>query len=502
MRYLGFIVILLLSFTTLASEVTVPNTFVAGEKAIAEDVNINFSELADGINDNNSRINSNAAVLTEKQNQITQECSAGAYIQKINQNGTVVCDTDNVNSGDITSVNTAAGSGLTGGSESGAADLAVDTSVIQLKLSGSACTDDNYVKSIAANGTTVCSAPSASTGDITSVTTAVGSGLTGGVDSGPANLAVDTNVIQSKLSGSACTGDNYVKSIAANGITVCSAPPASTGDITAVSTAVGSGLTGGVESGAANLAVDITAIQKRITGICAIGQVVTQINENGTVICNDAPTDIVAGTGLTRSINTTTKAVTLNADSTYIQRRLNSACGPGSSIRDIALDGTPTCELDVDTDTTYSAGAGIVFSSGTTINTSVGAAITVDPPTKNISSTNFNINTVVQVSITVPSAGYVLITHKGHIVTFGTPNEIEVGIGDTATAMDASVRVGVLETATNRYELAYDATFLYSTSASGTYAYYGLAQKNTVFNAGSINVIPQSLTALFIPTKY
>ena len=69
--------------------------------------------------------------------------------------------------------------------------------------------------------------------------------------------------------------------------------------------------------------------------------------------------------------------------------------------------------------------------------------------------------------------------------------------------MDTSIRIGLLDTvSTHRYELGYDTTFLYSVTASGTYTYYGLAQKNNTFNAGSINVIPQSLTALFIPNLY
>jgi len=641
MRYLGFIAILLFSSIISASEVTIPNTFIAGEKAIAKDVNDNFSEVADAINDNNDRINTNANGvkdnvddLASKQNKITQECTTGTYLRKVNQDGTVVCEIDNVgtgndgditavtagtgltggaesgeaalsvdtsviqqkltnslcpagqyvasiaengavtcstppastgditavntaagsgltggidsgeanlaidtnvvqaklsgaactddnyvksiaadgttvcsapptSTGDITAVNTAAGSGLTGGIDSGEANLAIDTNVVQTKLSGADCTDDNYVKSIAADGTTVCSTPPASTGDITAVNTAAGSGLTGGIDSGEANLAIDTNVVQTKLSGAACTDDNYVKSIAADGTTVCSTPPASTGDITAVNTAAGSGLTGGIESGEANLVVDTTVIQKRVTGACAVGQVVTNINEDGTVTCGNAPTDIITENGLTQSVNDTTKAVTLSADQTYLQRRLNSACAEGSSLRDISEDGTPTCELDADTDTTYSAGVGINFTEATTINSTVGAAITIKPGFRALRTNDFSINEVAKVSMTTPENGHILVTHSGYIILFSTPNEVEVGIGATTSAMETSNRVGFLDTTGNdRYELAYSVTYLYSVESAGTYNYYGLAQKNEIFNAGPVNILPQSLTALFIPTKY
>jgi len=576
MRYLGFIVILLFSAITSASEVTIPNSFVAGEKAIANDVNENFSTLADAINDNDDRITTNANgvkdntdALASKQNEITQECNAGTYLRKINQDGTVVCEIDNVatgndgdmtavtagtgltggaesgeailsvdtsviqpklsngicsagqyvasiadngavtcsapptSSGDITAVNTAAGSGLTGGIDSGEANLAIDTNVVQTKLSGAACTDDNYVKSIAADGTTVCSTPSTSTGDITAVNTAAGSGLTGGIDSGEANLAIDTNVVQTKLSGADCTDDNYVKSIAADGTTVCSTPSTSTGDVTAVNTAAGSGLTGGIDSGEANLIVDTTVIQTRVTGTCTVGQAVTRINEDGTVTCGNAPTDIITENGLTQSVNDTTKAVTLSADQTYLQRRLNSACAEGSSLRDISEDGTPTCELDADTDTTYSAGAGISFTEETTINSTVGAAITIKPRITTIHQNNFLINEVAKVSMTTPGDGYILVTHSGYIILFDTPNQVEIGIGASTSEMDTSVRPGFLDTRSNdRYSLGYSVTYLYRVESAGTHNYYGLAQKNEIFNAGQADIRPQSLTALFIPIKY
>jgi hypothetical protein len=49
--------------------------------------------------------------------------------------------------------------------------------------------------------------------------------------------------------------------------------------------------------------------------------------------------------------------VAADIDNTSVQQRLSMACAAGSSIRDIAADGTPTCE--VDTDTTYTAGSGL-----------------------------------------------------------------------------------------------------------------------------------------------
>jgi Chaperone of endosialidase len=67
----------------------------------------------------------------------------------------------------------------------------------------------------------------------------------------------------------------------------------------------GTGLTGG-GTGAVSLAVDFAAAQQRVTGTCPAGQLMTAVNQNGTVTCQSAPagsggdiTAVVAGTGLT-----------------------------------------------------------------------------------------------------------------------------------------------------------------------------------------------------------
>jgi hypothetical protein len=84
------------------------------------------------------------------------------------------CGTDADSGGTITGVT--AGAGLTGGGTSGAVTLAVDTTAIQARVTGS-CPAGQYVQGIGATGVPACVADANSGGTVTSVS--AGSGLTG-----------------------------------------------------------------------------------------------------------------------------------------------------------------------------------------------------------------------------------------------------------------------------------------------------------------------------------
>jgi len=330
MRYSSIIAMLLFSTAAFAGEVAVPNIFVAGEKALAEEVNENFSSLADGVNDNDARIDTNiidieanSTALATKQNRVSA-CDPGTSIRVINENGSVVCELDDVGTigtGDITSV--VAGSGLNGGAETGEAVLSVDTSVIQQKLSNSVCPAGQYVASIADNGAVTCSTPPTSSGDITAVNTLVGSGLSGGAASGDVTLAVDTNVVQQKLSGSACAGIAYVKSIDEIGATVCGIPPQ--GDITSVSP--GTGLSDGGASGDVTLNIDFTKVQGVVQGVCSDGRsAIRSINPDGNVTCQPISNNgFTAGCGSTCNSTVTGDESTININSISVST--NAASG-------------------------------------------------------------------------------------------------------------------------------------------------------------------------------
>jgi hypothetical protein len=94
------------------------------------------------------------------------------------------------------------------------------------------------------------------------------------------------------------------------------------------------------------LTADATYLQRRVTGTCGTNSAIRVINSTGTVTCQTVYTGditgVTAGTGLTGG--GTSATVTLNADTTYLQRRVSGTCAVGSAIRVIAADGTVTCQ--------------------------------------------------------------------------------------------------------------------------------------------------------------
>jgi len=165
------------------------------------------------------------------------------------------------------------------------------------------------------------------------------------------------------------------------------------GDITAVNAGVG--LSGGGESGSVTLDADIDYLQRRVNGTCAAGSSISVINSDGSVscaldddtlaalscangqiaewdgnmwVCGDVDsggesgdiTAVNAGTGLVGG--GASGNVTLDADTDYLQRRVDGSCAAGSSISAIHADGAVSCETDDDSGgdiTAVNAGIGL-----------------------------------------------------------------------------------------------------------------------------------------------
>lgn len=212
------------------------------------------------------------------QQRVSGACTSG-FISAINADGSVVCGTDNVGTGDVTAV--FAGSGLSGGGNSGEITLSLLQTCAAnqiLKWSGTAwqCAAD----ATGAGGG----------GDVTSVTVGAAGGLSGGGTTGDLQLSLLTTCGSGqvlKWSGATWICANDVDTDTNSG-----------GDIMSVTTAVGTGLQGGVTTGDAALSLLTT---------CAAGQV---LKWGGTAwaCANDIDTDtvgtgditdVIAGAGLT-----------------------------------------------------------------------------------------------------------------------------------------------------------------------------------------------------------
>jgi hypothetical protein len=117
-------------------------------------------------------------------------------------------------------------------------------------------------------------------------------------------------------------------------------------------------------------AVDVNAaeVQKRVSGACATGELMTGVNEDGSVVCTAVSsgsggdiTGVTAGVGMLGG--GTTGTVTLNVNPNLVQARVTGVCAGGESISAIAANGTVTCEVDdVGTGdiTSVTAGSGLL----------------------------------------------------------------------------------------------------------------------------------------------
>lgn len=109
--------------------------------------------------------------------------------------------------------------------------------------------------------------------------------------------------------------------------------------------------------------------QMRVTGACGAGSSIRAVGIDGTVVCETGTggdiTAVVAGTGLTGG--GTSGAVTLAVNTGAIQSRIATACASGSAIRQVNVDGTVACQTDTNAggDIT-SVTAGIGLSGGAT----------------------------------------------------------------------------------------------------------------------------------------
>lgn len=99
--------------------------------------------------------------------------------------------------------------------------------------------------------------------------------------------------------------------------------------------------------------IDNQAVQQRITGRCdgVFRGSIQSINADGSVVCETEGVGslggISAGFGLNGGVVTSGTA-NVSVNTSQIQRRVSASCVPGSSIRSIAADGSVSCQTDND----------------------------------------------------------------------------------------------------------------------------------------------------------
>ncbi len=96
--------------------------------------------------------------------------------------------------------------------------------------------------------------------------------------------------------------------------------------------------------------INTAAVQRRVAATCAVGSAIREIAADGTVTCETDDnsggdiTSVLPGTGMAGG--GLSGSVIVSVDTQQIQRRVSATCDVGSSIRAIAADGTVTCEAD------------------------------------------------------------------------------------------------------------------------------------------------------------
>lgn len=135
---------------------------------------------------------------SDLQRRVSSSCPAGSSIRAISAAGSVTCETDDTNTGDITGVT--AGTGLSGGGNSGGVTINADTSYLQRRIAVS-CGTDRAIAAVSSSGTPTCRQfvrhlPTVSTYAISATNTSQQTKTTSSAQNFCALSSIATNVAQ------------------------------------------------------------------------------------------------------------------------------------------------------------------------------------------------------------------------------------------------------------------------------------------------------------------
>jgi len=100
------------------------------------------------------------------------------------------------------------------------------------------------------------------------------------------------------------------------------------------------------------ISVLTSTIQTRVTGTCGTGYAIRTVNSDGSVVCEP-----VGGNPYTAGYGLALNGNEFSVLTSTIQTRVTGTCGTGYAIRTVNADGSVVCEPD--NDTTYTAGFGL-----------------------------------------------------------------------------------------------------------------------------------------------
>ena len=255
----------------------------------------------------------------------------------------------------------------------------------------------------------------------------------------------------------------------------CATDDSNTGDITGVT--AGAGLTGGGVSGDINIAADTNVLQSRVSGSCPAGQSIRVINANGTVTCEvdtDTNTTYSVGSGL--ALNGTTFSIpAAGVNATHIAP---NAVGTSEVINN-SLTGSDIANGSI-TDVDINDEAGGDFSGGN----------------QGFSLTALD-STVRFVSISAPTPGMVMVNASG---TFQFNAIVQSGASCSITTsiildLDHTIRgQGIGNTV----------SFMPFAGTRGFNVPSGITTFRLVCRelSGSVIIQDSHITAIFVPTIY
>lgn len=271
----------------------------------------------------------------------------------------------------------------------------------------------------------------------------------------------------------------------------------------------------GVKIGANNVVKSINGLKDNITLLAGTNITLTPSGNNITINASGGGggtvTQVNTGAGLTGGPITTSGTISIPSDG------VTGTMLQGNSVTSAKIvDGTvATADLGDNAVTSAKIADGSITNAD--INNSAGIVTsklfgdagiefnTWGSTYYTISENNASVVNMGSIVLSAPTTGYIVVWLNGHTIFFGNRKLLNIGVNTSSTSLldDASVTIGRLDgTETLRFYNSFTAVGVFTVSTPGNYTIYALAQGNTTFGVGIANVVPQTMTAIFIPKRY